>query len=114
MPLHRRLPKRGFKKPNRSVYVEVNLERLQKAIDGGRLDGSAPIDTAALQAAGFFKSPGDGVRLLAKGSLNHKVNITVAGASKAAIAAVEAAGGSVTIAAVVSGKSTETPADQAE
>lgn len=99
MPLHRRLPKRGFNNIFASEFVEVNLGRLQAAIDAGRLDAGQPIDAAALKAAGLFKSSRDGVRLLANGELTAKVNLTVAGASKAAVAAVEKAGGSVTIAA---------------
>ncbi len=99
MPLYRRLPKRGFVNVFGKHHVEVNLGRLQQAIDAGRLDAKKPIDAKALQAAGLFKKLRDGVRLLANGELKAKVNITVAGASKAAVAAVEKAGGSVTIAA---------------
>ena len=97
MPLYRRLPKRGFKNPFRRDYVEVNLGTLQKAVDSGRLDSSAPMDEAALQAAGLFKRRRDGVRLLAKGQVKAPLSLTVTGASKAAVAAVEAAGGSVTL-----------------
>lgn len=97
MPLHRRLPKRGFKNLFRKHYVELNLGRLQTAIDAGKLDPKNAIDTAALVTAGVITNPRDGVRLLAKGELKAKVNITVAGASKAAAAAVEQAGGSVTV-----------------
>ena len=97
MPLYRRLPKRGFTNIFAKVYSEVNLGRLQKAIDAGRLDAKKPIDAAALKQAGLFKNARDGVRLLANGELKTKVNITVAGASKAAVAAVEKAGGTVTM-----------------
>ena len=97
MPLHRRLPKRGFKNLFRKDYAELNLGRLQAAIDAGKLDPKSPVDTAALVAAGVITNPRDGVRLLAKGELKAKVNVTVAGASKAAAAAVEQAGGSVTV-----------------
>ncbi len=97
MPLHRRLPKRGFKNIFRRDYVEVNLGRLQQAIDAGKLDAGKPVDAAALKEAGLFKSQRDGVRLLAQGELKTKIDITVAGASKAAVAAVEKAGGSVTV-----------------
>lgn len=97
MPIHMRLPKRGFKKPFRSEYSLVNLGRLQKAIDDGKLDASKPVDEAALQQAGLFKRLHDGARLLAKGELSAKVDLTVTGASKAAVAAVEKAGGSVTV-----------------
>jgi large subunit ribosomal protein L15 len=99
MPLHRRLPKRGFKNIFAKRYVVVNLGRLQEAIDAGRVDAKKPIDAEALKAAGIFKTTRDGVRLLAKGDLKTKVNVTVAGASKAAVEAVEKAGGSVTMAA---------------
>ncbi len=97
MPLHRRLPKRGFTNLFRRDYNEVSLGRLQKAIDAGRLDASQPIDVAAMQAAGLFKKSRDGVRLLANGELKAKINVSVAGASKGAIAAVEQAGGTVTL-----------------
>ncbi|MGP1253581.1 MAG: 50S ribosomal protein L15 [Kiloniellales bacterium] len=99
MPLHRRLPKRGFNNIFRRDYVEVNLGRLQTAIDAGKLDAAQPIDAAAMQAAGLFKRSRDGVRLLANGELKAKVTLTVAGASKAAVEAVEKAGGSVTVTA---------------
>jgi large subunit ribosomal protein L15 len=99
MPLYRRLPKRGFVNVFAKDFVEVNLGRLQQAIDAGRLDAKKAIDAETLRAAGLFKKARDGVRLLANGELKAKVNITVAGASKAAVAAVEKAGGSVTIAA---------------
>lgn len=99
MPLHRRLPKRGFKNIFAKKYVAVNLGRVQQAIDAGKLDSKQPIDAAALKAAGVLKNPKDGVRLLAKGDLKAKVQVSVAGASKAAVEAVEKAGGSITIAA---------------
>ena len=98
MPLYRRLPKRGFKNIFRGQYRELNLGKLQKAIDANRLDASKTIDLAALKAAGLVKTPKDGLRLLAKGELNTKITIEVAGASKAAVAAVEKAGGSVIVA----------------
>ena len=97
MPLHRRLPKRGFTNIFAKRYVVVNLGRLQQAIDAGRLDAKQDIDAAALKSAGLFKNPRDGVRLLAKGELKAKVKVSVAGASKAAMDAVEKAGGSVTL-----------------
>ena len=99
MPLHRRVPKRGFNNIFARSFKVVNLGRLQGAIDAGRLDASKPLDTAALKAAGIVKSAPDGIRLLAKGELKAKINITVAGASKAAVEAVEKAGGSVTVVA---------------
>ena len=99
MPLHRRLPKRGFNNIFRKDYVVVNLGRLQQAVDAGRLDAGKAVDMAALQAAGVVNNPRDGIRLLAKGELKAKLSIEVAGASKAAIAAVEKAGGSVKVTA---------------
>jgi large subunit ribosomal protein L15 len=95
MPLYRRLPKRGFKNPFRKAFVEVNLFRLQKAIDAGRIDAAQPVDEAALQAAGLFRRRKDGVRLLGKGELTAKVRLRVTGATKAAISMVERAGGTV-------------------
>lgn len=96
MPLDRRLPKRGFKNLFRKRYAEVNLGRLQAAIDAGKLDAKQPIDAAALTKAGVITNARDGVRLLANGALKAKVTLTVAGASKAAADAVEKAGGSLT------------------
>jgi len=97
MPIHMRLPKRGFNKPNRASYAEVNIGGLQKAIDAKQIDAKKAIDEAVLVAAGVVRRKTDGIRLLAKGALKTKVQITVAGASKAAVEAVEKAGGSVTI-----------------
>ncbi len=97
MPLHRRLPKRGFNNIFRKTFRVVNLGRLQEAVDAGRLDANKVVDAAAIVAAGMVKNPRDGVRVLAKGELKAKLDITVAGASKAAIEAVEKAGGTVTI-----------------
>ena len=99
MPLHRRLPKRGFKNIFAKSYTVVNLGRLQQAIDAGKLDAKQDIDAGALKSAGIIKNPRDGVRLLAKGELKAKLKVSVAGASKAAIEAVEKAGGSVTLSA---------------
>ena len=95
MPLHRRIPKRGFRPPNQKLWQLVNLGRLQKAIDDKKLDADKPIDAAAMRAAGLFKRAGDGVRLLGKGEIKTKIEIKVAGASASAIAAVEKAGGKV-------------------
>jgi large subunit ribosomal protein L15 len=97
MPLYRRLPKRGFRNPFRSQYVVVNLGALQRAVDQGRLEASQLVDEVAMQAAGLFSKRRDGVRLLAKGQLTAPLRIQVTGASKAAIAAVEKAGGSVSL-----------------
>ncbi len=99
MPIYRRLPKRGFNAMNRAEYAVVNIGRIQKAIDDGRLDGGKPVDGAALEAAGLVRTRRDGVRLLATGELKAKVSITVDYASEAAKAAVEKAGGSVTVTA---------------
>src|SRR3990172_9095556 len=99
MPLNRRLPKRGFTNIFRPRYALLNLGRLQAAIDAGKLDPKTLVDAAALTVAGVITNPRDGVRLLAKGELKAKVNITVAGASKAAVAAVERAGGSLVVTA---------------
>ncbi|MGK6320989.1 50S ribosomal protein L15 [Sphingomonas sp. DT-204] len=101
MPLHMRLPKRGFNNIFAKDYAEVNLGALQKAIDAGKLDASQPIDQAVLNAAGLTRGGKDGVRLLGKGELTAKLTITVAGASKSAREAVEKAGGSLTVPEIV-------------
>lgn len=95
MPIYMRLPKRGFKSPNRPEFVVVNLDRLQTAVDAGKLDPAATIDAEALIKAGLVRRERDGIRLLARGELKTALTIEVAGASKAAVAAVEAAGGKV-------------------
>ena len=97
MPLHMRLPKRGFNNIFAKDYAEVNLGMVQKAIDAGKLDVNATIDHAALKAAGLGRGGKDGVRLLGKGAFSAKANFSVAGVSAGAKAAVEAAGGSVTV-----------------
>ena len=97
MPLHMRLPKRGFNNPFAKDYAEVNLGQVQKLVDAGKLDAKAVIDQAALQAAGVARGGKDGVRLLGKGELTAKLSFKVAGASKGAVAAVEKAGGSVEV-----------------
>jgi large subunit ribosomal protein L15 len=104
MPLHQRLPKRGFTKPNRARYAEVTLGRIQSAIDAGRLDAGQPVDAAALKAAGVIRRAKDGVRLIGGGDLTAKIELTVAGGSAPAIAAVEKAGGSVTVTVVKAAK----------
>ncbi len=110
MPIHMRLPKRGFRKPNRLAFAEVNLGRLQDFIDRGKLDASQPITEETLVACGLVRRKLDGVRLLAQGTLTTKITIEVTGASQAAVTAVEAAGGSATV--LRPGKSAgETPAD---
>lgn len=105
MPIYRRLPKRGFTNLFRKQYGVLNLDRLQAAIEAGKVDAGQPITGAALVAAGVVKEAKDGVRLLAKGELKSKVEIHVAGASKAAVAAVEKAGGSVVLPAGASAES---------
>jgi large subunit ribosomal protein L15 len=95
MPLHRRLPKRGFNKRNQRSYNEINVGRLQQAVDDGRLDAAKPVDVAALVAVGIFRRPMDGVRLLGDGELKAKLALTVNHATATAKAAVEKAGGSI-------------------
>lgn len=99
MPLHMRLPKRGFNNPFGTDYAEVNLGMIQKFIDSKKLANKGTLDQAALNAAGLTRGGKDGVRLLAKGEIKAKITIAVAGASKAAIEAVEKAGGKVEIVA---------------
>lgn len=98
MPLYRRLPKRGFTKPNQKHYAVVNLGLIQKFIDAGKLDIKADITEAAIIAAGLTKSKLDGIRVLSKGTLTSKVTLIVTGASASAIEAVANAGGSLTVA----------------
>ncbi|HTO27632.1 MAG TPA: 50S ribosomal protein L15 [Devosia sp.] len=95
MPLHMRIPKRGFNNPFGKDCAEVNLGMIQKFIDAGKIDVKNVIDHAALKAAGLARGGKDGVRLLGKGELSAKVKFQVTGASKGAVAAVEKAGGSV-------------------
>ncbi len=97
MPLYRRLPKRGFWNPFSKDYNEVNLGRIQAALDASKLDAKAPVTIEALVAAGVCAKPRDGVRILGAGELKAKLAFQVAGASKSAVAAIEKAGGSVTI-----------------
>ena len=97
MPIHMRLPKRGFNNIFASKYDVVNIGRIEAAIAAGRLDASKPVDRAALQAAGLAGRAKDGVRVLAKGDLKSKIELHVQGASKSAVAAVEKAGGSISV-----------------
>ena len=99
MPLHMRIPKRGFNNPFGKDYAEVNLGMVQKFIDAGKLDAGQIVDHEVLKASGLARGGKDGVRLLAKGELTAKVQFKVAGASKGAVAAVEKAGGSVEVTA---------------
>ena len=95
MPLHMRLPKRGFNNIFAKDYAEVNLGQVQKLIDAGKLDAKKPVDHAALKAAGVARGGKDGVRILGKGELTAKLSFKVAGVSKGAKEAIEKAGGSI-------------------
>jgi len=99
MPLYRRLPKRGFNNHFRKQYAELNIGRLQQAIDDKKVDAKKPLTQEILVEAGVVRKSQDGLRLFAKGELKAKVTIQVAGASKAAVEAVEKAGGKVEISA---------------
>ncbi|NVE94140.1 50S ribosomal protein L15 [Altererythrobacter lutimaris] len=99
MPLHMRLPKRGFNNPFGKDFAEVNIGMVQKFIDAKKLDGKKDVTEDALRAAGLVRGGKDGVRLLGKGEIKAKVKFVVAGASKGAIEAVEKAGGSVEVTA---------------
>ena len=96
MPLHMRMPKRGFNSRNRKDFAEVNLWRIEQAIAAGKLDAKAAIDTDVLVKAGVVRRAKDGVKLLGKGELKSKLDITVYAATAAARAAVEKAGGKLT------------------
>ncbi len=103
-PLHRRLPKRGFNNPFRKEFAVVNLGNIQAFIDAGKIDPAQPIDENALVASGLVRRRRDGVRVLAKGDLTSDgLTISVTGASRAAIVAVEAKGGRLDIAEVAAG-----------
>ena len=101
MPLHRRLPKRGFNNIFRLEFAEINLDRIQDAVDSKLIDAKETVTAESLVKAGVLRRSRDGVRLLGRGELKAKLNIEVHGASKPAIAAVEKAGGSVKIVAPV-------------
>jgi large subunit ribosomal protein L15 len=101
MPLHMRLPKRGFNNPFGKDYAEVNLGAIQKALDAGKLGTDGLIDHAALKEAGLARGGKDGVRLLGKGAISAKLSFRVAGVSAGARQAVEAAGGSIEVIEVV-------------
>ncbi len=108
MPIHRRLPKRGFRNTKFQLKLnEVNIGDVQKAIDAGLLDAKSAVDGAALVKAGLLRREKDGVRLLGSGELKAKVDFTVYGASKSAVAAVEKAGGKVTMLAPAKEKPAE-------
>ena len=104
MPLHMRLPKRGFNNIFAKDYAEVNLGAIQKMIDAKKLDTKGTLDHDALKAAGLARGGKDGVRLLGKGELTAKVSFKVAGAAKGAIEAVEKLGGKVEVIEVVAAK----------
>ncbi len=97
MPLYMRLPKRGFNKPNAKHFAVINLGILQKFIEAGKIDLSQPVTEETLVASGLVRRRLDGVRLLAKGEVTSAVNLTVTGASQAAVDAIQKAGGSVTL-----------------
>ena len=97
MPIHRRLPKRGFVNIFRKNYIEVNIGEIQKAINDGRIDPSNPIDVNALRSAGLVGKLKDGIRLLGNGNISSKIEVHVIGASKPAVLAVEKKGGSVVL-----------------
>jgi large subunit ribosomal protein L15 len=97
MPLHRRLPKRGFRNPFSTEYNEVNLDRIQAAVDAGKLDSSAKITVKSLVDAGICARPLDGAKILGKGALTAKLEFEIAAASKSAVAAIESAGASVVL-----------------
>ncbi|WP_120633904.1 50S ribosomal protein L15 [Ruegeria sp. EL01] len=97
MPLYQRLPKRGFNKPNRKEFAVINLGLIQKFVEAGKLDAKAAITEDALVASGLVRRKLDGIRVLAKGEISAKVNLEVTGASKAAVEAVENAGGSLAV-----------------
>ncbi|MBR0692640.1 50S ribosomal protein L15 [Bradyrhizobium lablabi] len=101
MPMHRRLPKRGFNNIFRLEFAEINLDRLQDAIDNKLIDAGATVNAESLVKAGVLRRTKDGVRLLGRGEIKAKLTIEVHGASKSAVAAVEKAGGTVKILAPV-------------
>jgi len=97
MPMIRRIPKRGFRNIFAKDYAEINIGRLQEAIDAGRIDAKKPITSKSLREAGLVAKSTDGVRLLGNGEIKAKIDVTVSGATKSAIAAVEKVGGKVTV-----------------
>ena len=104
MPLHMRIPKRGFNNIFAKDFAIVNLGQVQKLVDAKKLDAKKTVDHAALKAAGVARGGKDGVRLLAKGELTAKLTFAVAGASKGAIEAVEKAGGKIELPAAPEAK----------
>ena len=109
LPIYRRLPKRGFHNIFRKEYAPINVGTIDKAIAAGKLDAATPITEESLRAAGLVRLANvEGVRLLGMGAISHAITITVSGASATAVAAVQAAGGSVTT--LVAAAPAETPA----
>lgn len=100
MPIHRRLPKRGFNNISAKRYAELGLDDLQAAVDAKLLDASQPVTEAALKAAGVLTHLRDGVRILGNGALKARLTVEVSGATRSAIAAIEAAGGTIKVARV--------------
>lgn len=109
MPLHRRLPKRGFWNPFSIDYNEVNIGRIQAAVDAGKLEAGQPVTIDSLVASGVCSKPRDGVKILGVGDLKAKLTFEVAAASKSAVAAIEKAGGSIKL--LVEKKQAEAPAE---
>lgn len=107
MPIYMRLPKRGFTPHRAKSYAEVNLGKIEEFVAAGKLNAKKPIDAAAMIESGLLRRSKDGVRLLAKGELKSKVELVVHGASKAAIEAVEKAGGKVTVTKPVAAEAAE-------
>lgn len=107
MPIYMRLPKRGFTPHRASSYAEVNIGKIEEFVAAGKLNAKKPIDAAAMIESGLLRRSKDGVRLLAKGELKSKVELVVHGASKAAIEAVEKAGGKVTVTKPVAAEAAE-------
>jgi large subunit ribosomal protein L15 len=109
MPLHRRLPKRGFWNPFSTNYNEVNLGRIQQAVEAGKLDAQAPVTLESLIAAGVLTKARDGVKILGQGELSARLTFEVAAASKSAIAAIEKAGGAITLLVAAPAAAAEAP-----
>ncbi|MEM1313475.1 MAG: 50S ribosomal protein L15 [Pseudomonadota bacterium] len=97
MPLYQRLPKRGFNNINAKRHAVINLDLLSKFIEAGKIDAKATIDEDALVASGLVRRKRDGVRLLGRGEVSHALTLEITGASKSAVAAIEAAGGKITL-----------------
>ena len=114
MPIHMRMPKRGFNALNPKSFAVINLDTLQKAVDRGALQPGASLDEEALVDAGVIRRARDGVRLLARGELSVPLTLEVAGASKAAVEAIEKAGGKVDVIDVVAKRRAAARAAKAE